>query len=214
MNIQNSYKPLTAFLSLLFLLMFFTPNKVSATHEMGGLITWDCLGNGDYVFRFQYYRDCDGIGFPSTLNLSVYNHPTLSSIPVSLVQTIDRSTPCDTCNGTLPGRVEEFIYESSPITLSGIPGPQGWTFTYDICCRNPVVGNLNNPATQGYSFRANMYSYNGQAADPCYDSSPRFAESPDFALCTSFPVGLNNLSVDPELDSLVYEWASAFDQFN
>ncbi|MBT8195883.1 MAG: hypothetical protein KJO64_05620, partial [Bacteroidia bacterium] len=200
-------------LFFLFGLLCFSPQTSEASHGMGGEITWRCQPNGQFVFQMKFYRDCNGINCPSgPLNMSVTNHPTVSSIQLTNTVNNDISPAgCSTCLGQGPGTVQECIFESAPVTLSGTPPAGGWIFDWNSCCRSPSITNLINPGSQSFQLRAVMYAYNGQNTNPCYDSSPRFSERPSTILCTGFPFEYNNIAFDPELDSLVYSWAPALD---
>jgi len=214
----------------LFVLTLLLAIPASASHLMGGEITWKCLGNGDFVFRMKLYRDCNGINGSTSATLTVHNHPTVSNIFLNLVSQTDISPVCNgmgptiTCSGAqsqsgwpssltpMPGAVEEFVYESVPTNLAGVPPPQGWIFTYSSCCRNSSITNIVNPGSAGFTLRAIMYPYNGQNTGTCYDSSPEFLESPRTIICTSYPFTYNHNAVDAELDSLAYSWAEPLDQ--
>lgn len=190
-----------------------------ASHLIGGDISWDCLGNGQYKFYLKLYRDCQSQVALAHPGIKVWNHPTVTDIAVTLVSQTDISPTCNTSYGgqqiscgvpnPLSGAVEEFIYESDPVTLSGTPPSQGWVFTYNQCCRSQSIINLLNPGNQGFTFRAKMFAFNGQDANPCFDSSPRFAEKPATILCSGNPFTYNHNASDPDLDSLSYTWAPA-----
>ncbi len=201
------------------LLMIFQLSVVSAfsNHLLGGEITWDCQANGQFVFTMKLYRDCNNIAGPINPALEVHNHPTLSSIPLSLITTVDISATgpgCSTCVSGGVGATQEIIYRSNPITLSGIPPiGTGWVFTYDDCCRNGIISNLVNPGSAGFTLRAIMYPYNGQNTNPCYDSSPSFTERPVVVMCTGNPFTFNHNTIDKDLDSLVYEWGRPLNNF-
>jgi gliding motility-associated-like protein len=215
-------KKLIFLLSLIFLVSL--PQVSFATHGMGGEITWDCLGNGQYKFRMKFYRDCNGIGMPGSVDMAT-TVPGRPIITLFLVSQQDISpngffsngtTPCADCiNGNqqspIQGLVEEFIYESNPTTLNGVPPATGWVFSWGTCCRSSFLTNITNPGTKGFANRAIMYPYNGQNANPCFDSSPYFAEKPSTIICTGYPFKYNHNAVDRELDSLVYSWASPID---
>ena len=205
--------------------------KTNASHLMGGEITWDCIGGGQYVFTMKLYRDCNGIVAPSAVSLSVFNHPTVSSIPLSLISQTDISPVCDasgpsiSCSAaesqtgwpgsTTPvlGAVQESVFQSSPISLPGVPSSIGWTFAYDDCCLNTATTNLV-PGSNGFELRAVMYAYNGQNANPCFDSSPKFLESPRTVICLGYPYTYNPNAYDPELDSLSYSWAAPLNNYS
>lgn len=189
--------------------------SVNATHWMGGEITWECQGGGDYKFTLKIYRDCNGVAGPTNANLRVWNHPTLTTIPMVLISQTDISPQCNqvaggpapiTCAGGGTGALEEFVFESAPTTISGTPPAQGWAFTWDGFSRNTAIDNLQNPGSYGITLRALMFAYNGQNAQPCYDSSPTFAEVPATILCTGYPFRYNQNAFDPDLDSLVYSF--------
>lgn len=211
---------------LLFLLpaLFLLP-QAKATHLMGGEITWECLGTGQFVFQMKLYRDCNGAMGPIGATLNVFNNPAISTINLNLVSQQDISPVCNgsgptiTCaaaspTNVIPGAVEEYIYQSAPIFLNGTPPAQGWVFTYDDCCRNNAIVNLQNPGMAGFTLRAIMYAYNAQNMNPCYDNSPKFLESPKSIICTGYPFTYNHNAVDVELDSLSYAWAEPLNQFN
>lgn len=199
----------------------------SASHYMGGEITWECLSNGNYRFHLKLYRECAGITYSNTELLTVANHPTVTSITMTLVSQTDISPDCNinpnyshiVCNpapaSSNTGAVEEWYYTSDAvypngITLAGVPPAAGWIFSHSSCCRNPCT-NIQNAANYGWFLRAVMYSYNGQNESPCFDNSPTFAEKPSTVICTGYPFTYNHNAWDKELDSLAYQWAMPLD---
>jgi hypothetical protein len=62
-----------------------------------------------------------------------------------------------------------------------------------------------------------MYPYTDPAtglvtpADPCFDSSPLFNESPQSIICAGYPFAYSHNASDPELDSIRYYWAEPLD---
>ncbi len=198
-------------------LSFFLINIGYSSHLMGGEITWVCQANGLYVFKMKLYRDCNGIQGPGSVTLAVHNNPSLASIPLSLVSQTDISPNgpgCPTCPTGGQGAVEEFVYQSAAIALPGVPPAQGWAFTYDDCCRNAAITNLNLSTGSGFTLRAIMFPYNGQNTAPCFDSSPVFVEKPSVIMCTRNPFKYNHNAVDTELDSLVYSWGQPLNNFS
>ncbi|MDA9807984.1 T9SS type A sorting domain-containing protein [Flavobacteriales bacterium] len=210
------------------MLTFFNAN---ATHIMGGEITWECIKDptdpnvGLYIFKMKIYRDCDGTTLSTfSQTLDVWNHPSVTQIPVDWVISADISPNCDVtnsgnaaldCISNPVGAVEEYIYESQPIALPGIPPANGWHFTWDSCCRNGAISNLILSSTtspsEGFTLRASMFPYldasgNAIPALPCFDSSPKFNESPQTIICTGYPFAYTHNASDIELDSIVYDW--------
>ncbi len=201
--------------------------KANATHLMGGEITWVCLGNGNYQFQMKVYRDCLTAVYITNagpISLSVHNHPSVTTIPMNIVDSTDISPQCNgsgpTYNCASPNgntAVKEYILKSNNVNLPGVPPPQGWVFSWSNCCRNASITNLSltfagpgNP-TNGFTLRAKMFAYNGQNAAPCFDSSPIFQERPSIIICAGTPYTYNPNAYDPDLDSVSYEFDKPLD---
>lgn len=225
-------------LLILLLLSSFTFFTVNASHQLGGEITWECLGTGKYIFTLKLYRDCNGSTIGSGIQtLDVSNYPGLMTIPVIYqFPSHDLSPVCNnpalqkscgprlsngtygTVNGTNNnGAVEELIFKSNPITLNGVPGPNGWVFSWSLCCRSVNLTNISNPSTAGICIRSKMYSNSSNGislnANPCFDNSPQFTEKPVVNLCTGYPVSFYEGAFDKELDSLAYSWDKPLNEY-
>ncbi|HYG49594.1 MAG TPA: hypothetical protein VD905_01775, partial [Flavobacteriales bacterium] len=119
---------------------------------MGGEITWQCQGGGQYIFTLMVYRDCNGPGFTTAgISLHVWGHPTVSTIPMNFIAQTDISPTCTvvaggpsqiTCAGGGSGAIEKYEFQSAPVTLAGVPPSTGWTFTYHNFSRNLAIDNL------------------------------------------------------------------------
>jgi len=207
--------------------LFLSP-AIRASHYMGGEITWECLSNGQYIFTMKVYRECDGIQFNPFETLTVLNNPTVTSIAMTRISQIDISPQCNTIGPhitcatvTAPnqGAIEEQIYQSSAVTLAGVPPAQGWIFCWGSCCRNPST-SINNASSLDWLLRAVMYSYTPPGSstpsneNPCFDNSPVFAERPSTVICTGYPFTYNHNASDKELDSLAYNWAPPLEDLN
>ncbi|HET6226733.1 MAG TPA: gliding motility-associated C-terminal domain-containing protein [Bacteroidia bacterium] len=210
--------------------LFYT--KATASHLMGGEITWACQGNGSYIFTVKLYRDCNGSAGEDSITVYVFNNPALDSIRLSIFAKKDISPTCNpsgpviSCQAAesdpnwpdskkpIAGAVQEAIFRSKPIFLSGVPPAQGWIFTYDECCRNQSISNLVTPSQYGFTLRAIMYPFNGRNAGPCFDSSPTFLESPSSVICLGYPFTYNHNASDADLDSLSYSWDAPYGDFS
>lgn len=212
-------------LTLFFVLSYF--HVALATHLMGGEITWTCLGGGNYQFQMKVYRDCLTAVYITNngpISLRVHNHPSVTSIPMNIIDSTDISPQCNgagpTYNCINPNgntAVKEYILKSNPINLPGVPPAQGWIFTWSNCCRNAAITNLlltftgpGNP-NNGFTLRAKMFAYNAQNASPCFDSSPIFQERPSIIICAGTPYTYNPNAYDPDLDSIRYDFAPPLD---
>lgn len=203
-------------------LFLHTTLVVFASHVMGGEITYKHLGAGNYQFELVFYRDCNGADVNAVSeNLRVWNHPTLSVIPVLFVQRQDLSPSCTQVpGGASPllcgtgnnggngiGAIEKVIYRSAPIALSGTPPAQGWAFTYENFSRSGALTNLSNPSTYGITLVAKIFNL----AQP--DDSPIFNEDPNFVSCAGLPYQYNAAVSDANLDSLHFEFGVPYDHF-
>ena len=80
---------------LIVTILLFLSSSVFATHLVGGEITWECLGNGQFQFQLKLFRDCSGQSPNNSEQLKVFNHPSISQIQVDLVQSNDLSPTCN-----------------------------------------------------------------------------------------------------------------------
>lgn len=183
-----------------------------ATHLIGGEITWTCAGNGAFIFKVKLYRDCNGINAPQWVNLATNAPASGGIINCAYISNNDLSPNgpgCPTCLNPAgsSSAVEEYIYESAPVVLNGVPPPTGWYFEYTDCCRNAAISNLLASSGQAFVLHATMFPFNGNNTFPCFDQSPVFSNSPSLALCANDTVNYSHSAIDPELDSLHFSWA-------
>ncbi len=203
-----------AFIKLTILLNFFITSLSFGSHIKGGEITWQCQGNGQYVFYLRLYRDCNGIPLGWTsYNINISGNPSLTTIPINLITVNDLTPPgcgnsCGAPNG-YAGALEEDIFRSNPVTLSGTPPPTGWIFYWDAeCCRANADNLVNEFNTV---IRSVMYAYNGLDANPCFDSSPSLTEKPVPAICIGYNYTYNIIAYDTDHDSLSYKFDYIYD---
>ena len=208
-------------LLILFSFLFFIP-LVSATHIMGGEITWKCQGN-QYVFELAVYRDCNQTNISSSQEtVKMWNNPSLASIQVFFVGRYDVSPTCQQVSGSQapiecgqgsftgngPGAVERVVYRSNPITLVGTPPPNGWILTYDSFSRNTGITNLVDPTNHGITIAATIFK---TQTSGCIDSSPQFLENPVIIICKGEEFTYNMNAYDPDNDSLVFKLGKPLD---
>ncbi len=181
-------------------------SQVWASHGVGADISYRCLGNNQYEITASYYRDCSGIGAPTSLFINAESVGCNLTLPGVTANQIAGSgdevspvcpnlLPQTTCNGgTQPG-IEVYIYRTT-ITL-----PQAcddWTVSFSDCCRNPGVSNLTNGGAGTY-VEALINNTNGLC-----NNSPVFTTRPIPYICAGQPFTFNNGTVDADGDSLFY----------
>lgn len=211
----------TKHIKLIILLIFFLliKNKIFANHLIGGELTWSCLGTGEYIFQVKVYQDCNQSQPPPTsMQIKVWNNPNLSSIPLTIVGNNDFSLSCTEVAGGAPqyncsspgiGSISEYILQSSPTTLNGIPPNDGWHFTWDAFFRTSVSQNLINPENAGLTLHASMYNYNNQNTSNCFDNSPTFTKPPLNVACATENIEFYIGGFDRDLDSITYTFSDA-----
>lgn len=198
-----------------------------SSHVLGGDVTWTCQG-GDYVFQLAFYRDCNGADVSTiSVNLDVWNHPTISQITLNYVSREDLSPICTqvpagpsplTCGvgpngGSGLGAIEKIIYRSAPTSIPGTPPAEGWIFTYENFSRSGAVTNLQNPTTYGITLASTMYAIPSSPGG-CVDNSPQFLQDPYFVSCVGDPYEYNMNAVDQDLDSLSVSFGDPMDHYN
>ena len=210
----------------LFLILVFYSSILSATHYLGGEISWTCESSGPNAGKFKFfvslYREC-GIGavtfLPDPVILST-NAPVGSISCNQVGSAVDISPNCFdstqeiNCNSIASGSgaVEMRKYESGFITINGTPPAGGWYFTFTDCCR-PSHINLTGGTGNSYTLRAFMYPYTPAgstsplSAAACFDNSPKFLEPPVTVVASGGLVVNNLLGYDKDYDSLYYDWA-------
>lgn len=187
-----------------------------ASHSLGGDITWTCDGSGDYVFQLVFYRDCNGADVNTvSVNLDVWNNPTVSTIQVDYISRTDVSPICTQVSGgpspllcgsgafggNGSGAIEKIVYQSAPISLMGTPPSEGWIFTYDDFSRNNGLTNIQNPSSYGITLASRMYAIPNSPGG-CVDNSPQFLQEPYFVSCVGDFYEYNTNPVDADLDSI------------
>ncbi len=210
---------------LALIVLFCIVDNTYATHAYGGEITWKCFSSGPNAgsvkFYMTLYRDC-GTG-NATLpggSVTINSNSPLGSIALTQIGVnTDVSPTCYLtpspirCNLVTSGQgaLEEARYESGFLILNGTPPASGWEFSYSLCCRPNTITNVVAPGSTNLYLRAIMYPYtvNGQSqnTNTCFDSSPRFLESPRSVLCTGIKHTFGQFAFDEDLDSTFFSWA-------
>ncbi|MBI1316280.1 hypothetical protein GC167_05395 [bacterium] len=215
-------------------LLLLSSISARASHLYGGELWWDCLPNGQMVFKMRLYRDCNGITLNSpTETLTIRNYPngfsTTTTVAMFLINSTDLSPACTSFPGALQldcgnmnvfsggnglGAIQENYYESQPFSFApNSVNPGGHIVTWNLCCRPYAVSNLVNPGSLGYTLRTIIYPRLDPATNtytplyPCADNAPRFSETPIAASVAGVPKMIyNNNAFDTEFDSLFYRW--------
>jgi len=204
------------------LLLLLTPLR--AEHIVGGVITYNCLGNGDYEFVLRVYRDCNatqGAPLDDLANIGIYrcdiggNCSNLDqddflarlAVPLSSSSFVEAPDfPClippDVC-------VEEGIYRFrlSDYNVRLPAGDVSYHISYTRCCRNRTINNIVSPANVGSTYTIEITP---EAQRLC-NSSPTFDQFPPIVICNNQPLDFDHSATDSDGDQLVYEFCSPLD---
>lgn len=187
-----------------------------AAHIIGGEITYTCLGNDNYLFTLKVYRDCAGggaefdgaSGAPFQANLTIYEGNSNSEtatieLGAPIVTNIlpNLSNPCLTVP---PGVcVEEGVYEFN-LTLP--ESPSSYHVTYQRCCRNNTITNIQLPGEVGATYTMELTP----SAQFLCNSSPVFNNLPPIVICANEPIDFDFSATDPDGDDLTYYFCTPF----
>lgn len=178
-----------------------------AGHLPGGNITYACQGGNVYTVTLTLFRDCQGAAMiPQALTFASDCGTTfvVNALPPGAGTEVSQLCPADlpssSCNGgALPG-IEVYRYE----TTLGLSTCDGWTISWEECCRNSALNVSGNP---GMTIEARLNS----ATAPC-NNSPVFTQDVIPYVCVGQPVTYNLGVTEPDGHSLVYRLIDARDE--
>jgi len=199
----------------LILCLLLAAGGVWGRHIIGGVMTYECLGNNRYEFTLKVYRDCnctECADFDETAFIAVYNcsgnscnsqsqnSPYLEInaqlLDVGLVERPDYPCliPPDVC-------VQEGLYRfQATLPLSN----QSYHVSYQRCCRNVTISNIFDPENTGATYSIELTP---RAQELC-NNSPTFNEFPPIVICAGAPLEFDHSATDPDGDQLVYSFCS------
>jgi hypothetical protein len=201
----------------LFSISFLSLNT-SASHYMGGNITYNCVAANTFGFTVTLYRDCNGTAMPGFLDMNLTSGSCGLTIPfrLELVTSVGSSpnpeivTPLcpsepDACQGPsgIYG-IEKYVYayvpagpygSSPPVTL-----PQACT---DWIVSTPPLSSRSNAITTGPSGNIYLETLINNTNNIC-NSSPFFGFEPVLYACVGDTVVYNHGVNELNKDSLVF----------
>lgn len=177
-----------------------------AKHIIGGVLTYECLGGGNYRFTMKMYRDCSdptGAGFDFNAPFTIYkgNDTELTTLFIS-PQTITSIDPDDNPCVELPPNicVQEGIYIFE-YQFTDWPASESYHVSYQRCCRNNTITNIQTPGDVGATFTVELTP----ASQAVCNNSPVYNTFPPIVICVNEPLAYDHSAVDAEGDQLVYE---------
>jgi gliding motility-associated-like protein len=187
---------------------------VFSKHIIGGALTYECLGAGNYRFTLKMYRDCydlSGADFDQNAPFSIYkqtpdgDYSLLETIHLSPTVTIDldpaEANPCVEVPPSVC--VQEGLY-TFDYYFTDWPSTASYTISYQRCCRNATVTNIETPGQVGATFTVDLTP----ASQLLCNNSPIYNTFPPIVVCVNEPLVYNHNAFDAEGDQLVYEFCS------
>lgn len=189
------------------------PTMLKGAHIVGGEMTYECVGTGQYVVTMSVYRDCfsGGALFDNPARISIFrvNNATgqttlLDTLAVTrgqIVRLDDIVNPCLTIPPNIC--VEGTTYSIGVLNLPVDPNVT-YVIAYQRCCRNNTISNILDPGDSGSTYTVSI----GPEAQASCNSSPVFQAFPPTVICSGFPLEFDHSATDADGDSLVYEFCN------
>lgn len=199
---------------VLLISMFFGTNSSFASHMAGSDLTYQYLGNGQYLVTYTLYRDCFGIPAPTQETLTL-SSATCNNFSQTFTLNANPGTGQEityTCDGTLTtcqGGTAPGIQAWSYSTTISIPAQcPDWVFSVWDCCRNQAITTIQNASGDNLYIEAYLNN-------TIYDnSSPTFTNVPVAFECIGQDNYYNHGVIDADGDSLVYYFTTPLNNPN
>ncbi|MBK7429527.1 MAG: T9SS type A sorting domain-containing protein [Bacteroidetes bacterium] len=207
-----SRKLLTFFIAII-VTFSFSIERVNATHMAGADLTYQYLGNNQYLITYTFYRDCIGIDAQTSIFLNygsascgLFSSATLLPTP-GTGQQITQVCPgtLTTCDGGTATGIQEWEYTGIVTLNAQCPD---WNFSATECCRNAAITTLVNPDSYNMYIEANL----NNMLSP--NNSPIFSNIPIAFECIGQNNYYNHGGLDVDGDSLVYSFITPRDAQN
>ena len=205
--------------AFLILFTFLSISTLHANHLLGGSITWKVLPGGTYEFTLVLYRDCTGNNYNQNIQTILTNAPIGNGsflcyrTAINYLNRDCANTDCNTVASNYQGAIEEPVFVSNPVVITGSPPPSGWHFRWEACCRPGYLTNLINANNTGvgiYSVMFPFHSHNGPIPyENGFNSSPEFLSNSNFSVCTGTNTAVYYTGIDCDADSIHYQWSQA-----
>lgn len=192
---------------LAFSLLFFIACaiRLSATHIVGGEITYKCLGNNQYEITLTVYRDCyTGVPWfdsPASIGIFDANWNLKEELLLFWDPSSNDTLPIVLSNPCLTVPPDVCAHGTRYIGVVELPvQPGGYHIVYQRCCRNKLIRNIVAPLATGITI---ISSVSEQVLLECNNSAV-FNSWPPVAICVHEPIDFDHSASDPDGDSLVY----------
>ncbi len=194
-----------------------------ASHIVGGEVTYRFLGamvgGNKYEVKLVIYEDCEN-GQPEAIRmdnpafLAVYDtaiHTTtnpfgLVDADTSIFFSESIAVPANFSNACVTNIPSTCLLRKTFLREFLLkPNASGYFVSYQRCCRNAAVINIQNPGDQGATYFCHIPATTVVASN----NSAVFTNYPPQIICRNNPLYYDNSATDADGDSLSYEFCSA-----
>jgi gliding motility-associated-like protein len=201
------------------LVMMVILTQAKASHIVGGEMTYRCLGSPfsgytRYEVRLDIYQDCltglpDAIAQDNPAFIGVYNTNgtpyTIDSIGVSSTFIV----PPNFSNSCINNIPPVCLRKATFIRVYDLPNNStGYLIVYQRCCRNGTIINIGTPDQIGATYFCRIPPV--ASASAACNNSAVFKNYPPQIICINNPLFYDHSAVDPDGDSLSYEFCETF----
>ena len=196
-------------------------NDVSATHIVGGELSYKHVVNDRYEISLMFRRDCllgdPSAQFDNPVNIWIFNGDgnLQTQLGVNGRFRMDFNSS-DTLNQIIRSDcgfegtqvcVHETTYKGI-LRLPNNPGDGGYILAYQRCCRNETLQNILDPLDTGGTWTTEI-TPEVQALNNI-NASPSFIEWAPIYVCANEDVNFDHSAIDADGDSLVYKLCTPF----
>jgi len=177
----------------------------NAKHIVGGGFNLVWLHDSTFQLNLRLLRDCNsGVDYDPTISIGTFDLATNKRIQVinmSLGTITNLNFISTKCASTAPPNCVDVGDYTKTIILSPklYNNSAGYYFSWERCCRNNIIQNIQNPGTSGMTFYMEI-----PPPKLIHNSSPKWTNNPRTLLCNNNPFTYNFNFIDPDGDSLVY----------
>ena len=195
---------------------------VKATHIVGGELELRYLGTqGTYTHRINlnlYFDDVNGDqgADDGRVTVGIFSKRTnqlIGYVPLSRISS--EYIPYTKLVCTTANLRTRLIRHSTDLTLDPnvFNDPGGYYLSWERCCRNRTIVNIDNPGGSGSAFYLEFAALTA-GSTRFIDSSPVFAIPKGDYACIGQPFTLDFSAKDPDGDSLTYTLVTPYNGFS
>ncbi|HTE24908.1 PKD domain-containing protein [Flavitalea sp.] len=195
--------------------------NILARHIKGGEISYEYQGAGSnpntdrYIITLRLFLECNASGqqLDEMANIGIFRISDNQSIAGSPFNfplvgdefiNIRQPNPCIVNPSPVCYRLRTYV---GSVDLPR--DPNGYTAVFQRCCRIENLSNLSPNNNIGSSYTSNIHGIDAILPGE-HNSSPSFAVKDTVLICQNRPFELDFGAVDPDRDSLSYEFIDAF----